>query len=296
MGGHMGNVRKFIAEGTSVRSTFVECTEVVDQLAVNIRANPLATVVLGRTVAGALLLAGQSKREHKISIHFQGSGNLGDVYADAWFEGGCRGYVSNPQAEPTVENGRLNIGAGIGKGFLNVTTYAKGQIKPHVSSIEIQTGEVGDDIAYYLHQSQQVLSVVNIGARINDMGRVEAAGGLIIEMMQDVPDSIIDDLRQRMTTVRQITDRIFEGTDPFDIVSDYLDFLPLREIDHNLPVKIQCTCSEERILNTLMLLGKDEVQALVEMKKDSEIRCQFCGSHYIVKQPDLQALLAKLTR
>lgn len=290
----MGYVRKFIAEGTSVRATFVDCTEVVDQLSVNSRANPLATIILGRTVAGALLLAGQSKKDHKISIHFQGNGTLGDVYADASFGGGCRGYVSNPQGEPTIEDGKLNIGAGIGRGFLNVTTYASGQQKPHVSSVEIQTGEVGDDLAYYLHQSQQVLSVVNLGARINDVGRIEAAGGIIIEMMQDVSDSIIDGLKDRTSQARPVSDRIFEGADAFEIAADYLDFLPLREIEHNIEVKIQCTCSHERIIDTLTLLGKSEIQSMLDSKTDQHIRCQFCSSQYTVSPNDLKTIMQNL--
>ncbi len=259
-------------------------------MCVNTPLGVLASVIMGRAITGALLLACQAKSGHRVCLHFKCDGPLGNVFAEADFEGGCRGYVEHPQAVFSNLDARPHIGDAVGKGSLIVTSLAEGQQNPQVGVVEIQTGEVGDDIAYYLQQSEQTQSIVNLGTRLNEVGRIEASGGLIIEVMQDVPEFFLTDLETRALSAPPITGQILAGLSAEEILKYYFGEHEFMQLDHESRLHISCSCSLGRIENTLKMLAEKDAKDMLISDEDLSIRCQFCGKSYKVSQQHLRNL------
>src|SRR5258707_15319424 len=128
-----------------------------------------------------------------------------------------RGYVANPKADGPAESdrGKLDVRAVVRSGTLYVTRDAGFEIglmkEPYRGMVPIVSGEIGEDIAYYLAKSEQVNSAVSLGvlmaldgAEGNGSGggsreprtaefsldqlRVAAAGGYIVQMMPSADD------------------------------------------------------------------------------------------------------------
>src|ERR1051325_5584563 len=173
---------------------------------------PTASVALGRTLTGGLLLGSGLKDLEKITVHFKCDGPIGNIIAQADPYGKVRGYVSNPEADATAmnEKGKFDVRAVVGSGTLFVTRDAGFDIGLHKEhyrgSVPIVSGEIGEDIAYYLAKSEQIPSAVSIGVLMTvdpagegdenlsppeqikpefelDRLRVAVAGGFIIQMM-----------------------------------------------------------------------------------------------------------------
>jgi molecular chaperone Hsp33 len=80
--------------------------------------------------------------------------------------------------------------------------------------------------------------------------------------------------------------------------------LPAREIIHRLyheedirlfdstPVHFGCTCSRERVANTLRMLGYDEVRSLLDEIGYIEADCEFCNHHYVFDAVDAEQVFA----
>ena len=115
------------ATADGVRIYALCTTNLVREAAQKHGCSHLASAALGRAMNGALLLAATMKDGERISLRLKGDGPLGDVVADA--EGtDVRGYVENPDAfVPLREDGKLNVGAGIGQGNIIVTVTCKMQ-------------------------------------------------------------------------------------------------------------------------------------------------------------------------
>ena len=284
-------VHKFLTEELTVRASGVVATRVVEEMRSIQNSYPLATVATGRALVGALLMASHLKEKQQLSLYFQGNGPLGRVFAEANYEGQVRGYTTNNQYNTPTEGDNLHVGAAIGIGLLTVTHHLPNSDVPHRGTVIIRTGEIGDDIAYYLQQSHQIPSVVALGVHLNQYGRVEAAGGVLIELMPGHTEETIAKIEKRVTDAPSISKRILEGATAEDLVRDYLQDFKLMELEHEHQLSYHCKCNYDRVLHSVQLLGIPEIDVIIQEQeagaKPLEVSCEFCGRRYEIKKEDL---------
>ena len=78
--------------------------------------------------------------------------------------------------------GKLDVGMAVGnKGKLTVIKDL-GLKEPHAGQVDLVTGEIGEDIAYYLAISEQKPSAVALGVLVDPDATIRAAGGFIIQL------------------------------------------------------------------------------------------------------------------
>ena len=287
----MDQVKKFLSKNLLVRVSAVRCTEVVREVIKRQNANPLAAIALGRTVSGTMLLASQLREGHLISVDIDGDGGLGQIFAEASFKGSCRAYIQNPQYAPESE---INaIGQAVGKGQLSVSHSASEGKTPFRGTVELVSGEIGDDIAHYLRQSQQTPSLVAVTCDLDQEGELREAGGIMIEMMPGATDEIIDAVESAANLVGPLSGHLRDGVDLADICKMYLKDIPFEEVPHPCKVKFSCRCSRERVIRSIVLLGAEEIAKLKIETEQIEGRCDFCGAVYRISSDELDAHLSK---
>lgn len=280
-------VHKYLTEDLTVRAAGVIATSVVDEMRSIQNSYPIATVAVGRALVGAVLMASHLKHGQELSLYFQGNGPLGRVFAEANYEGQVRGYSNNPHFKAMVEGENISVGPAIGIGLLTVTHHLPTGDTPHRGTVIIRTGEIGDDIAYYLQQSHQIPSVVALGVHVNAYGKVEAAGGVLIELMPGHTEDVIAKIEKRVRSAPSISKRILEGASAEDLVLDYLGDFKLMELEHPYSAQFHCRCSYERVLRSVMLLGLEEIDSLIAENRPVDVACEFCGRNYKVSESDL---------
>src|SRR6185312_2289727 len=182
----MMKVHRYVTNDFTVRVAAVDATEVVSEMQAISGAYPLATIGVGRAMIAALLMASQLKDKQEVGILLKGNGPLGSLYAHATYEGQVRGYCPHPQFQAPDPQDALNLKKALGFGHLTVTRQQPFQKQPHHGTVEMVSGEVGDDIAHYLHQSHQIRSLVSVGVYLDVYGKVKAAGGVLLEVMPGV--------------------------------------------------------------------------------------------------------------
>lgn len=283
-------VHKFLTGDLTVRASAVIATQVVDEMRSIQNSYPIATVAVGRSLVAAMLMASHLKNGQELSLYFQGNGPLGRVFAEANFEGQVRGYCNNPRYAAPLDGPNITTGEAIGIGLLTVTHHLPIGDTPHRGTVIIRTGEVGDDIAFYLHQSHQIPSVVALGVQLNAYGLVEAAGGVLIELMPGHTEEMVAEIEKRVKAAPSISKRLLEGATAEDLVRDYLGDFDLMELDHPYPIQYHCRCSYERVLRSVVLLGIEEIEDAIAEQKPLDVSCEFCGRQYQVGQEDLEKL------
>lgn len=103
------------------------------------------------------------------------------VIADTY--GNVKGTMSNPSADPPLrEDGKLNVGAAVGRGVLAVVRSHPKNEQPYQGMIPIATGEVAEDLARYLADSEQTNSALALGVSINRDTSIRSAGGFLIQV------------------------------------------------------------------------------------------------------------------
>lgn len=288
-------ISKFHTEDLAIRASAVITTDLVKQVQKIHQSFPIATIAMGRLLTGVLLMASGLAEKQQVCVRVQGDGPLGDLSADSTFESEARVYCHNPQLDLPLVEGKLPIGAAIGKGMLTITRFHEFHKHPQVSLVEIQTGEIAEDISYYYQQSQQIPSIVALSVSVNNQGEVQAAGGVILELMPGAPSSLINTLELNARSGRPLSEIILKGGSPLDMFKEYSHSMQIKENKHPHEVKYHCPCSMERVDRTLKLLGKASLAEMILKGTPCEVKCHFCGRNYTVSRDMLKKLHQQLT-
>lgn len=271
-----------------VRAAAVNAMVVVEEMRAIQNSYPVPTVAVGRSMVAALLLAAHLKNKQELSVYIQGSGPLSSVFAQASFEGKVRGVSSHPQLELPIQTDKILLAPAIGIGLLTITHHLPNSHVPHRGTVELATSEVGDDIAYYLQQSHQIPSVVSLGVHVNTYGKVEAAGGVLIELMPGHEEATALKIEARVKQARSVSQRLLEGASAEDLVRDLLADFELIELDHEHDVEYKCRCSKARVKRSVGLLGLTELDEMIAKLETAEVSCEFCGRQYKLTVEDLR--------
>lgn len=257
----------------------------------------VATAALGRSMAAGLLLASSMKKEgSRVNIRIKGNGPMQGLLVDAGLDGTVRGYVQNPRVElPPTPQGKLNVGGAIGsQGYVYVIRDV-GYGYPYSSTVELVSGEIGDDITHYLVSSEQTPSALLLGVFVGGEG-VTAAGGLLIQIMPKAAwdEALIELLEARIVPLKGFTPLLQAGKSLTDILQELLGDLGLYLFPEVQLVRFDCRCSFERVLGALKMLGKEELLDMIEKDNGAEATCEFCGEVYQASRDHLGQLIADL--
>lgn len=290
-------VHRFVTNDFTVRAAAVDATSVVREMQNLQQTLPLATIGVGRTMVGALLMASQLKEGQEVGVYLRGNGPLVSLYAHASFEGQVRGYCPYPQYQSPNPEDSVNLRKALGFGNLTVTRQQPFQRQPFNGTVEMVSGEVGDDIAHYLHQSHQIRSLVSLGVYLDIYGRVQAAGGVMVEVMPGVEDSVVEALYANyQKNNKPVSKMIMDGTAIPDIVAPFLSGIPFTEIPHDFSIKYSCPCTSDRVLTALSVLSIEDLTEMIEDKQKTDVQCQMCGRTYEISTEQLEKLRSEVKR
>ena len=125
---------------------------------------PVASAALGRALTAGLLLGANLKGDDLLTLRVFGDGPAGAIVVSANASGEVKGYIQEPHVDlPCPEGGKLPVGDAVGKGFLHVTKDM-GLKEPFTGSIELVSGEIGEDVARYLLTSNRPLQRLRWGS------------------------------------------------------------------------------------------------------------------------------------
>lgn len=281
------------AAGGSIRALAARTTRVVEEARRRHQTYPTVTAALGRVLTAAGLLGADLKAGGSVTVRVIADGPAGGMIADADARGRVRGYAKNPQVLlPLSPGGKLDVGRAVGRrGFLYVTRDL-GLKEPYTGSAPLVSGEIAEDLTYYLLQSEQTPSAVALGVLVEPGGEVRAAGGLIVQRM---PGADTDDARrveENVAGLGPVTRAIDAGATPEQLVFEALAGLD-PSIHEARPLQFRCRCSRLRSSQALISLGAAELRSMIHEDHGAELRCHFCNETYRFTADDLARLLAE---
>ena len=256
--------------------------------------SPVASAALGRTLAAALMMGADMKNENDVlTIQFLGDGPIGGITATANSRGEVKGFVNNPSVIlPPNEFGKLDVGGAVGRGSLQVLKDI-GLKEPYAGQVDIQNGEIAQDLTYYFAVSEQVPSVVSLGVLTNRTDySIRCAGGYIIQLMPGCPEDIIPQLEQACISAPPVTEMLKDGMTPETILEKLLGPLDFRVMDR-MPVAFRCDCSRQRVEKALIALGQKEIRSLIAEGNPVTLNCHFCNTDYTFSVDELIDILQK---
>lgn len=246
------------------------------------RDYPLALrTVLGELMAAAALLSATLKFSGSLIMQIQGGGPVRLLIVECGADLTMRAMAH--------WDGDLAEGAAlpelVGEGRFVITIDPKKGRQTYQGIVDLEGGSVAAVLENYMQRSEQ------LDTRIWLASDSHGAAGLLLQKMPDGPEADTDAWNRAVHLGATVKPR------------ELLD-LPAREIIHRLfheedirlfdssPVHFGCTCSRERVANTLRMLGYDEVRSLLEEIGYIEADCEFCNHHYVFDAVDAEQIFA----
>lgn len=256
--------------------------------------SPIAAAALGRLMTGTVMMGTMMDEDNDlITVKMDGDGPLKGALATADRNGNVKGYVINPYVvmEPNAA-GHLNVGGGFGEGTLTVIRDM-GLKEPYVGQVPLYTGEVAEDLTYYFSKSEQTPSSVGLGVLVEreDLS-VIAAGGFIIQLLPFADEETIDHLEENLKKFTSVTDILKAGKTPEELLNILLEGFDI-EITDTVDLNFYCNCDKDRVKRALMLIGKKELDEMINDGKDIELCCHFCNKKYTFTPAELKKIREK---
>ncbi|MGB7247918.1 MAG: Hsp33 family molecular chaperone HslO [Phormidesmis sp.] len=289
-------IRATAADG-GIRVVGVTTTRLVEEARRRHGLSYVATAALGRTMtAGLLLVSSMKQLQSRVNIRIKGDGPLGGLLVDAGLDGTVRGYVEKPHVEilPNAD-GKLDVGGAIGQsGYLYVVRDI-GYGYPYSSTVELVSGEIGDDLTHYLATSEQTPSALVLGVFVGAQG-VEVAGGLLLQVLPKAArdEALIALLEERLGSLSGFTPLLKAGKTLPQIFDELVGDIGLEMLSGSQIVRFSCKCSRDRMLGALKLLGTDELADMIRVDDGAEAICHFCNETYHANSDQLQSLIDEL--
>ena len=278
-----------------VKVVAIRSTELVRRGATIHKTTPNATAAFGRALTAASMMGNMQKVDNgSMRLQIKGDGPIGSIVCVSDPIGNVRGYVYEPNV-PLVERhpGKLDVGATVGvNGTLTVIRDLQMK-EPYVGSIELVSGEIGDDVTAYFAQSEQTPTACALGVLVDRDMSVKVAGGYLIQLLPGATEETIDAVEKGIQRAGAVTKMLEQGMTPEYILGQVLGDLGVVFME-TTEVAYKCYCDRDRVTAALISLGKKELTEIAEEGKTFPVECQFCDQVYKLTPEDIQTILKKV--
>ncbi|HIY07906.1 MAG TPA: Hsp33 family molecular chaperone HslO [Firmicutes bacterium] len=290
----MGQLLRAISKNGGVACYVAQTTDVVAQAEQIHTTSAVVTAALGRLLTAASIMGSTLKSEEaSVTLRMMGDGPVGALIAVADWEGNVRGYAANPVVElPLNSFGKLDVGGAVGHtGTLSVVKDL-GMGDPYVGQVPIVSGEIAEDITSYFAVSEQIPTVCALGVLVNPDLTVAAAGGYVAQLLPGAAEEDIARLEANIQKIPAISGLFAKGETPVQVMERVMEGLE-PQILEEAQVEYRCGCSRQRVERALASIPKEELLAMAEDPKETEVCCHFCDRKYYFTPEQLRELAGR---
>lgn len=299
----MDALLRAINEPETVRVIATTTTEAAREACRRQGATGVTAMVVARSITAGALLATLAKAEReRVRVQLSGGGPVGQIMIDAHGDGRVRAcvartlpstHIANRLMIPDRVDRRPSVALAVGARGFAVVTRDLGLAQPYQGNVEMQTGEIDEDLEHYLEHSEQLPSAMRTAVILDREGQVLRAAGVLAQSFPGSDPELIDRVRERLVGLDALLDGHPRELD--DLVGFALGGENFRRmLEH--PVSFYCSCGPERALSVLATLGPADLEALATEQEQTEVRCNFCGQATTLDAAQVRELAAQLRR
>jgi len=155
-----------------------------------------------------------------------------------------------------------------------------------------ENGNLSEGFMRYMQLSEQIVSMISLGSVVG--GQHPAAGGYVVQLLPEAveAEAAMETMTRRLEDFVEIRDRLqASDSSPCQLVEQIFDGMPFTWL-HSSDIRFGCQCSEVRVMTTLSVLNRTDIQELVDEGEPLSVGCDYCGTSYTVEIAQLQGLLS----
>jgi molecular chaperone Hsp33 len=282
------SLQRFLFENAAVRGEIVRLNATWQEVLQRHYYPEPVKNLLGEMMAASALLSAMLKFDGSIIMQIQGSGPLSLAVVECTSQRTLRA-IANWRQEELPDTGLQEL---VGTGSLAIT------IEPRTGNryqgiVEVGSGDLSQAIENYMLRSQQLET--KMWLTVDD----QQTAGMLLQKLpetQEAGENFSEeedvDAWNRITHLANTLQMAELSSLPFDELLRRLFYEEDVRIFETEPVSFRCSCSIERVRNTLRMLGYEEIISLFDEQETVSVNCEFCNHHYEFDRVDVEELFA----
>lgn len=278
-------LHRFTFDHTPIRGNTVHLDQSFTIALQNQDYPPVLRAALGELMAAGMLLAATLKMNGALVLQIQGKGALKLLVVE------CSRHQDSDdmtlRATAKFDSGMCgdSLLELIGDGHFVITLDPKDGGQGYQGVVPLEGESISDILENYMRRSEQIETSIWLACD----GR--SAAGMLL---QKLPDQIEIDIdawnRTNLLAETMLNQELLE------LSTEELLHRLFHEEDVRLyegqAVRFLCTCSRDNVSNMLKMMGKEEVQSIIEERGEVEVHCDFCNQRYRFDKVDSEQLFA----
>lgn len=270
--------RRFLFEELGVRGEWVRLQDSWQDAKLHQQLSACVQEQLGHALAAVVLLSGSIKFDGSLILQAQGTGALKTLVAQSTHDRKIRGLA---RCDDEVSAGNLSEMMGDGR-FLITIEPKKGE--PYQGLVSLAGNKLADVIGRYFLQSEQLETQVWLFANETH------AAGLFLQALP-AQESYKADWERISILANTITQDEMLSLDSEEILYRLFNEDKVRLFEAE-PVVFECSCSQKKIESTLLTLGREELEGILQELNSIDVACDFCGKKYSFDKVDVENILS----
>ncbi|HSP59209.1 MAG TPA: Hsp33 family molecular chaperone HslO [Halomonas sp.] len=276
-------IQRFLFDRTNVRGEIVTLEQAYQDVLDRHHYPPAINHLLGELLAAVALLTDTVKLDGTLSIEVRGKGALSLLMAESNPGGELRAVARlADDAELSVDE--MSFHELIGDGQVMITLDPRDGHR-YQGIVALEHDSLAKCLEAYFAQSEQLPTRLWLAASDS------RAGGLLLQRLPDASQHQDDDAWGRTVQLAAtLTPDELLSLEQRDMLYRLYHEETVRVFEPK-PLRFACTCSRQRIGESLLTLGEAELREVLAEQGVIETQCHFCHSRYRFSPADIEALL-----
>lgn len=241
---------------------------------------PALRNVLGELMAAASLLAATLKFDGALILQVQGSGPVRLLVVECTSDQTLR---ATAKWEGPLPEGDFR--ALVGEGRFAITIVRQGESQSHQGIVELTGGSVAAMLEHYMRTSEQLETRLWLAADERH------AGGLLLQRLPGDERADADAWPRAVALAETVRAAELLDLPAPALIRRLFHEEDLRVFDPRA-VSFRCSCTHERVVGMLRMLGRDEVASILAERGRVDVDCEFCNRHYAFDAVDAEHIFA----
>jgi molecular chaperone Hsp33 len=239
--------------------------------------------MMGELCAAAVLLAATLKLDGSMILQVHGTGAVKLLVVE------CSGDMelrATAKWEGELEHGRLQDL--VGDGRFVITLDPKDGKQAYQGIVPLEGDSIAEILEGYMTRSEQLQTRLWLAAD------GKCAGGMLLQKLPEQGELDDEDMWDRAT---KLADTL-KAEEILNLSAGELVHRLYHEEDIRMfdaqSVVFRCTCSRDNVANMLRMIGRQEVDEILDEREEIEVHCEFCNERYVFDKVDADAVFAEV--
>ena len=235
---------------------------------------------MGELMAAAALLSATLKFTGSLIMQVQGSGPVKLIVVECTSDQTMRATAKWDGELPAGNFREL-----VGDGRFVITIAPEDAKQTYQGIVALEGDTVAEVLEHYMTASEQLETRLWLGSDARQ------AAGMLLQRVPGPAGTDPDAWNRAVKLTETVTSQELLKLPAREIIRRLYHAEDIRVFEARL-VSFRCSCSRERVVNMLRLLGHQEVQSILDERGNVEVNCEFCNRRYDFDPVDAEQVFA----